>query len=170
MARHFHSATLRAHNIDPIVSFTFDDAPISAATRGAPILEDFGVRGSFYLCGGLIGGHSDIQPILSASQARELAQRGHEIGCHTFGHLEVREQTWPALEDDLDRNRQCLSEAQRRRARNFAYPYGLISYAMKRRLQAWFATCRSVYPGINEGAIDLGLLKAVRALRGRVQL
>jgi peptidoglycan/xylan/chitin deacetylase (PgdA/CDA1 family) len=161
MARHFHTATLRAHNIDPIVSFTFDDAPTSAATDGARILEDFGVRGSFYLSGGLIGGHSDILPILSASQARELAQRGHEIGCHTFGHLEVQEQTWPALEDDLDRNRQCLTELSGAAPKNFAYPYGHISYAMKRRLQARFATCRSVDSGINEAAIDLGLLKAV---------
>ena len=160
MARHLHNVTLRARNSDPIVSFTFDDAPISAATRGAPILEDFGVRGSFYLCGGLIGGRSDIQPILSAFQARDLAERGHEIGCHTYGHLEVGDQAWPALEDDLDRNRQCLTQLSGAQPRNFAYPYGRVSYAMKRRLQARFATCRSVDPGINAGTIDLGLLKA----------
>ena len=65
------------------------------------------------------------------------------------------------MEDDLDRNRQCLAKLSGAAPQNFAYPYGHVSYAMKRRLQARFATCRSVDPGINEGAIDLGLLKAV---------
>ena len=37
-----------------MVSFTFDDVPKSAATVGAPMLEEYGARGTFYVAGGLV--------------------------------------------------------------------------------------------------------------------
>ncbi|MCB8835211.1 polysaccharide deacetylase family protein, partial [Escherichia coli] len=39
----------------PVVSFTFDDVPDTALTNGARILEDHGVRGTFYIAGSLEG-------------------------------------------------------------------------------------------------------------------
>ena len=65
LARHLHTSTVAARAFGPIVSFTFDDAPPSAATNGAAILEEFGLRGTFYLSGGWLGGDSDVQPIMS---------------------------------------------------------------------------------------------------------
>lgn len=161
LARHFPSSTVEAHDFGPIVSFTFDDAPVSAATLGAPILEDEGVRGTYYLSGGMLGGHSDIQPIMSAAQAHELSERGHEIACHSFDHLDVHRQSLDGLSADLEKNRRLLTEVAGTAPTNFAYPYGRVSYRTKQRLQSQFRTCRGIYPGINIGKIDLGLLKAV---------
>jgi peptidoglycan/xylan/chitin deacetylase (PgdA/CDA1 family) len=161
LARHLPVATWPAKPAGAIVSFTFDDAPASAASAGAPVLEAFGVRGTYYLCGGLLGGQGDLTPLLDRGEARSLARAGHEIGCHTFAHTDVRSIDWPSLEVSLRKNAEALSEISGSGLRNFAYPFGGISFGKKLRLQSRFDTCRGIYPGINAGRIDAGMLKAV---------
>jgi peptidoglycan/xylan/chitin deacetylase (PgdA/CDA1 family) len=162
LAKHVSCSTLSACARRAIVSFTFDDAPVSAALRGAPVLEEQGVRGTFYLSGGLLGRIGDIGPILDRSQAAGLAAIGHEIGCHTYAHSDVRNRDWDELRDGLDENARVLAELTGGAVpRNFAYPFGGVSFAKKLRLQSRFGTCRGIYPGINAGRIDTGLLKAV---------
>ncbi|MGT2503336.1 polysaccharide deacetylase family protein [Bradyrhizobium guangxiense] len=69
-----------------MVSFTFDDAPDSAAGEGAALLEQHGGRGTFYLAGSLIGQPSDHWHGLSDDAIVGLHRAGHEIACHTFSH------------------------------------------------------------------------------------
>src|SRR2546430_15155308 len=59
LARHFLAAPHRLPAHAPVVSFTFDDAPDSAAGEGAALLEEHGGRGTFYLAGSLIGQPGD---------------------------------------------------------------------------------------------------------------
>ena len=59
LARHLRPQPFKLNNIGPMVSFTFDDAPISAATRGAGMLEEYDARGTFYVAGGLADSWSD---------------------------------------------------------------------------------------------------------------
>src|SRR5258708_4124551 len=54
LARHLCATPFRLQNTSPMVSFTFDDAPKSAATIGAPMLEEHGAHGTFYISGGLV--------------------------------------------------------------------------------------------------------------------
>jgi peptidoglycan/xylan/chitin deacetylase (PgdA/CDA1 family) len=161
LARHLPVATWRANPAGAIVSFTFDDAPASAASAGAPILEASGVRGTYYLCGALLGSQGDLTPLLDRGQAEALARAGHELGCHTYAHTDVRSIDWPSLEVSLRENAETLSGISGRHPRNFAYPFGGISFGKKLRLQSHFETCRGIYPGINVGRIDAGMLKAV---------
>jgi peptidoglycan/xylan/chitin deacetylase (PgdA/CDA1 family) len=161
LAMHLPVATWRANRAGAIVSFTFDDAPASAASEGAPILESFGIRGTYYLCGGRLGGPGDLTQLLDRGQAEALARAGHEIGCHTFGHTDVRYIDWPSLTSSLRKNAETLSEISGAVPRNFAYPFGGISFGKKLRLRSCFDTCRGIYPGINVGKIDPGLLSAV---------
>src|SRR4051794_7530409 len=87
LAKYFRVEPLRLRNETAMVSFTFDDIPKSAATTGAGILEDHGVRGTFYVSGGLVGATSS--PHWTAADVPDIValhRRGHEIGCHTFSH------------------------------------------------------------------------------------
>jgi peptidoglycan/xylan/chitin deacetylase (PgdA/CDA1 family) len=161
LARHLPVATWRANPVGAIVSFTFDDVPASAVSEGAPILEAFGIRGTYYLCGGLLGAQGDLTPLLDRRQAEALARAGHEFGCHTYAHTDVRSIDWPSLEGSLRKNAETLSEISGTGPRNFAYPFGGISFGKKLRLQSRFETCRGIYPGVNVGRIDAGMLKAV---------
>jgi hypothetical protein len=46
LAMHLPLATLRANRACGVVSFTIDDAPASAVSDGAPILDAFDIRGT----------------------------------------------------------------------------------------------------------------------------
>jgi peptidoglycan/xylan/chitin deacetylase (PgdA/CDA1 family) len=168
LARHVPLTGWRANRAGAIVSFSFDDAPASAASEGAPIMEAFGVRGTYYLCGGLLGGPGDLTPLLDRGQAEALARAGHEIGCHTYAHTDVRYIDWPSLQSSLRKNAETLSEISGAAPRNFAYPFGGISFGKKLRLQSCFETCRGIYPGINVGRIDAAMLKAVPLYSGKL--
>ena len=54
LAWHLGIAPLQLSGTGPMVSFTFDDVPKSAATIGAPLLEQYDARGTFYVAGGLL--------------------------------------------------------------------------------------------------------------------
>src|SRR5262249_55413132 len=54
-ARHHRSKPFRMRNQTPLVSFTFDDVPDSAYLNGASILEECGIRGTFYIAAGTCG-------------------------------------------------------------------------------------------------------------------
>jgi peptidoglycan/xylan/chitin deacetylase (PgdA/CDA1 family) len=61
---------------------TFDDGGVSAHTHIAPMLEERGWRGHFFVTTDRIG-----QPgFLDASQIRDLSERGHVIGSHSCSH------------------------------------------------------------------------------------
>ena len=62
--------------------FTFDDGGVSAHTYIAGMLERFGWRGHFFVTGGRIG----TPTFMSPAQLREMRDRGHVIGSHSFTH------------------------------------------------------------------------------------
>jgi len=146
----------------PIVTFTFDDVPDTALTAGATVLEMHGVKGSFFLAGGLSGEVRPDQRLIDLEGARELASRGHEIGCHTFAHQPVRRMTPGALAADLDRNADYLEAVDGRRyRRNFAFPYNAGSLFALGALKGRYRSCRSAGDRINRGMVDLAFLNAV---------
>lgn len=77
----------------PLVSFTFDDVPDSALHQGAEILERHGVRGTFYIAGGLEGRVEPDRTLITAAGCEALSKREHEVGCHTFSHSKIRRLT-----------------------------------------------------------------------------
>ncbi len=61
---------------------TFDDGGVSAFNLVAPLLEELGWRGHFFVATDWIGKTG----FLSAAQVRELDRRGHVIGSHSCTH------------------------------------------------------------------------------------
>jgi peptidoglycan/xylan/chitin deacetylase (PgdA/CDA1 family) len=144
----------------PIVSFSFDDVPVSALRNGAGVLERHGVRGTFYVAGGIAGADHDGQPMLSAGDYRDLAARGHEIGHHTFTHRTP----WTLgrhYSADLMKNDIFLAPILGTAARNFAFPYGRSSPRARSLVAQRFRSSRGVENGINRQSSDLDLLRAV---------
>src|ERR1700728_1056766 len=86
LATHVCVNPFRLRTETPMVSFTFDDIPKSAATTGAGILEAHDVRGTFFISGGLVGATSSHWAAVDVPDIIALHRRGHEIGCHTFSH------------------------------------------------------------------------------------
>lgn len=64
------------------VRFTFDDGGSSFYTLFAPILEEYGYKGYFFIATKYIGS----QGFMTEDQIRELDRRGHIIGGHSDTH------------------------------------------------------------------------------------
>lgn len=162
LAHYVVTKRLRARNRQPLVSFTFDDIPDAAFIHGAPALEAHGVRGTFYVAGGLCGTTEADRRLASAADCIALHRRGHEIGCHTFTHPAVQSLDAKGLAAELDRNRGFFaSKAPDIVLENFAYPYGIASVPRKLQAQKRFHSCRGSQRGLNAATVDLGMLKAV---------
>ena len=162
LARNVRSKALVLHETPPIVTFTFDDVPASACEIGADVLEDYDARGTFYIAGRGCGeAGSGGPPLASLDQLRTIWGNGHEIGCHTYSHPAVSRISLDQLRVELEQNQSALKNIDRDiEVRNFAYPYGDLTFRTKRYLETRFDSCRSVDRGINVGMADLGSLKA----------
>jgi len=161
-ARHYCSKPFRMQNREPLVSFTFDDVPDSAYLNGAAILDQHGIRGTFYIASGICGTVDTHWRVISLSQVRALHDSGHEIGCHTFSHVPVETLDAARMADETQRNRERLSAACPGIAlTNFCYPFGKVSLPRKLQLQESFDSCRGIYEGINVGTLDLALLRVI---------
>jgi len=156
---------------EPLVSFTFDDVPDSALDAGAAILEAHGVRGTFYIAGGLAGRVEPGRRLIDVAGCKELAARGHEIGCHTYGHRDLRHVDPHFLVADLTRNARYLDlVAPRQGRRNFAYPYNSGSFGKRAIMADTFRTCRAGGEAINRGPTDPTFLRAVEIRQPDVQV
>jgi peptidoglycan/xylan/chitin deacetylase (PgdA/CDA1 family) len=161
-ARHHRSKPFAMRNSAPLVSITFDDVPESAYLNGAAVLEEQGVRGTFYVAAGICGNMDAHWRVIARDQVSALHRRGHEVGCHTFSHVAVDRLDGQATEAECLKNGAVLRElCDGRQVTNFCYPFGRLSFARKLQLQKRFDTCRGIYEGINAGTVDLGVLKVI---------
>lgn len=162
LAMHLRVDPFRLRNESPMVSFTFDDIPKSAATLGAAMLEEYDARGTFYVAGGLVGTFSPDWAITGDDDIVDLHRRGHEIGCHTFSHTRTCDLDAATLAAEIKQNREYLLALDPSiEVENFAYPYGYGSLLRKRQLSTAFQSCRSIVPGVNSGTVDRQFLQAV---------
>ena len=144
-----------------VISFTFDDAPRTAATEGARIVESLGAGATFYIATSLCG---EISPeygaMLDHSEIRDLATSGHHIAAHSHSHTHLRRGGEAAFRDDCARNKSILEDLSGGAVDDFAYPFGEYTFAAKAVLADLFTTQRSIDPGVNQGDVDLRLLKS----------
>ncbi len=93
-------------------SFTFDDGTMDQYEVAAPILDRFGIAGSFYLITDLMeirewDDSGTLRYLFTWDEARDLAARGHEIGSHTASHADLGR--FPELAtEELSRARKAL--------------------------------------------------------------
>lgn len=145
----------------PLISFTFDDFPKSAVSRGAARLEDEGWRATYFASGGFAGRRTHHGDMFDADDVRRLSGAGHEIACHTFSHTDAASSDTEAFVADVERNAAFLNACGQDEApASFAFPYGEATASAKRALTGRFRALRGVRPGVNRGQADRALLRA----------
>ena len=159
-ARLVHRRPARLDLTRPVVSFTFDDAPASAATVGAGVLEQRGARGTYYICSGLFDDEGHMGRFANEAEITALANRGHEIACHTGGHLDCHRTADDALLHNCAENVGRL-QALGGSVRHFAFPYGEVSPHAKALLAPLYQSLRGVHAGMVRAGDDLNQLPAV---------
>jgi peptidoglycan/xylan/chitin deacetylase (PgdA/CDA1 family) len=145
----------------PMLSFAFDDAPASATETGAEILERRGLRGTFYIAAALAGTDAATGRMAEAQAVQGLAAAGHEIGCHTYSHLDCGQATAQDAVEDVALNAETLARWGLPRPTTFSYPFGDVAPATKRALAGRFRLMRALHHGFVTAGCDLNQTPAV---------
>ena len=145
----------------PLISFTFDDAPITAFHTGGNILHSYGARATYFVSLGLLGATTEVGTIASIDDLLRAVNEGHELGCHTFDHLYTWQTNPKKFIESITRNKLVLESIIPGICfKTFAYPIGVPRPSGKSQLEKHFLCCRGGGQIPNVGFADLNLLKA----------
>ena len=157
----FFRRPLVMKNAVPLISFTFDDFPRSAFLTGGAILENHGISGTYYVSLGCMGHHGPSGELFILRDIIDLNNRGHELGCHTYLHLNAWETSTHDFIESIDQNGKALSEfLPGAKFRTLSYPKDSPRPITKRAVSKKFLCCRGGGQKLNRGKIDLSILHA----------
>jgi peptidoglycan/xylan/chitin deacetylase (PgdA/CDA1 family) len=161
LSRLFFKRPLKMQNSVPYISFTFDDFPRSALLAGGRILNNYGVAGTYFASLGLVGQFTPVGQIFIPEDLEVLCDQGHELGCHTYGHLDPWKAKPVLFEDSIIRNKLALTGLLPGfEFKSFSYPLQYPRPATKRRAGKHFICCRCGGQKNNAGVADFNLLNA----------
>jgi len=116
------------------VSLTFDDGFPNQILVAVPMLNEFGIRATFFLHTEPIDNAPDDSPLGWASWRRAHAA-GHEISSHTIEHLSLPDITDPAtLHSEIVGSADIIERQIGERPPAFAYPFSAETPAIKRKV------------------------------------
>jgi len=137
----------------PII-ITFDDAWKSQYEFAVPVLEKFGFPATFFAYLDVIGNKTTM----TWEQLRELAKRGHCIGCHSATHcnltkrfdFETEGQYKERIHNEIAGAKNIMEEKLGVQIRHFCYPYGYYNSEIFSMLErAGFISGVTVNPAVN---------------------
>ena len=111
------------------VMLTFDDGDLDQYENALPILDKLGFKGAFFIMTVAIGRHGR-QPYMDKAQIKDLSDRGHTIGAHTWDHHNVKKYQGDDWKIQVEEPKAKLEEITGKPVKYFAYPFGLWSPAV----------------------------------------
>jgi len=143
------------------ISFTFDDFPLTALAEGGRILTDCGTRGTYFVSFRLLDTDGVSGPIASLRDLHSLVDSGHELGCHTFDHVDGSVVSAAQFRRSIEANQWALVRSGLPvRFETFAYPLNGPAWSTKRVAGEHFTGCRGGGQTFNRQVADRSLLKA----------
>ena len=103
------------------ILISFDDTRKEHYKTVAPILEKYGFKGTFFIMTVSIGKKN----YMSNDDIKELADRGHAIGHHTWDHQDLRNLPSDQWVTQIDKPKLSLENAIGKPVLSFAYPFGV---------------------------------------------
>lgn len=150
----------------PIISISFDDFPQSVMENALPQLDEYDWKATFYVAAGLEGKTNHLGRHFDAEDIQTLVKDGHEIGCHTYNHVNILEVSNEAIQKEIEDNAHALGKIGVPPLKSFAYPYGEANAAQKRHLETGFTAMRGIVPGIHYDTVDLNQINAMKIYSG----
>ena len=115
-----HRVLWSVHTDQPVAALTFDDGPHPDLTPAIlKILADFGVRATFLMMGYSATQRPDL--------ARQVLDAGHEIGNHSWSHLNLARQTAEVTQAEIERGAAAIAAATGVNTTLFRPPRGQLS-------------------------------------------
>src|SRR5512139_1590157 len=91
---------------------------VEPARRTLDLFDRLGVKGTFFVLGEVATFYPDL--------VREIAARGHEVGCHGFSHVDIDVLGPERFDDELGRAQPLLSELAGREVVGYRAPNLLL--------------------------------------------
>ena len=146
------------------VALTFDDGCETDLITAAPILKEFGFHATFYITVGFLGKRG----FMSKQQARELAQTGMEVGCHSLTHPFLSDLDETGLRREIADAKRQLEDITGASIRHYSCPGGRWDERVARvALQAGYESVATSAIGLNTPATDRYSLSRI-AITGQV--
>ncbi|MCW2616507.1 MAG: polysaccharide deacetylase [Frankiales bacterium] len=129
-----------------VASITFDDGQTGQYVNARPVLQSRAMKGTFYIVSdGMTWGPGHM----GASQVRQLALEGHEVGNHTRTHANLSTLSGSQVEAEFAASQSAISSAAGVTPTTCAYPYGSYNSGVTATAARFFRACRSVSSGPN---------------------
>jgi len=150
----------------PVISFSFDDCPQSVILNALPPMEKRGWRSTIYAAMGLCETTNHLGLHMSEAEIKAVYQSGHEIGNHTFSHLDANAVSTEAFLKDIGQTTEKFTALGLPKARSFAYPYGEVTTAIKKTLSSQYELLRGIDDIGTRTQIDLNQAASQRLYSG----
>jgi len=157
----FGRTPVKLHNREPLISFSFDDYPRSALHVGGTVLEEAGVRGTYYVALSLMDTEIPAGPAFTLDDLLATVERGHELGCHTYAHCHAWSTDARTFEASVIENACVLQRhLPGRKFTSLSYPIAWPRPGTKRRVLGHVHCCRGGGETFNCGTVDAAHLQA----------
>ncbi len=116
----------------PAVVITFDDCYLDTYEWGLPLLEERGIKATFFAITDAVARSSSVRRARSHgahmdwSQLADLRDLGHAVGSHTAGHRRLADLPATEVEREVRRGDRALLEHLGTPPSLLAYPYGSV--------------------------------------------
>ncbi|HHX25693.1 MAG TPA: polysaccharide deacetylase family protein, partial [Firmicutes bacterium] len=135
------------------VALTFDDGPSQEFTPLVlEILKEYNVPATFFL----VGVHAERYPNI----ARRIAEEGHEIGNHTYGHINVPTVSNKALYEEVIKATRVIAQTTGEYPKYIRPPRGMydarfrrLSHVLGQKIVLWTISTRDWRYGTSTQAI-----------------
>ncbi len=133
-----------------MVTFSFDDAWTSQYTNVLPILQNAGIKGTYYiLTQPITNGWSEY---MTPAQVKDISTKGHEIGGHTVTHTDLTTLNNIKIDKEIIDSKIYLQNLTGKTVNSLAYPYGSFNTTVKNRTtKAGYTNARSAGTAIEYG-------------------
>lgn len=123
-----------------VVSIAFDDNYSNQFDYAFPLLQQYGISGTFYVRTDRIG----LSGYMTAEQLRDLENVGNEIGSHSHTHPTFTSLSETEIRDECALSKQIL-EDEGLTIRNFAYPNGPTNDYVDSIVSEYYRSGRTAY-------------------------
>lgn len=111
-----------------IVMLTFDDVYVNQLELAYPLLQQYGLKASFFIpfqyVGGLDEWNTNNEKIMSITQLKSMDEATVELGLHSFAHKKYHELTAEEIDEDFEKCRNFIITNRLNVSNVLAYPYG----------------------------------------------
>ncbi|MDQ1288398.1 MAG: hypothetical protein QG622_1963 [Actinomycetota bacterium] len=150
-----------------MVSFTFDDGKKNQYVNAMPVLDQAGLKGTFYVIGGAVEDWPEFRSqYMDPTELKTLA-KNHEVGNHTWNHGNLADlvkgksgaAAQAVLATEFDKTQKEIQKVIGKAPKTCAYPFGGVNSTVAAVAKQHLAACRTTASGLNAPGSDLFQLK-----------